>query len=573
MYTAFYGLTKHPFASTADPEFLYLSESHTQGLQHLQDTVREHTGVTVLSGDIGTGKTILLKTFIRSVGAPTHVAFVAHAGWSLPDTLRAVLHALHIRVHDKSPDALASSLRDYLSMCAALQEAVILILDEAQTLIPEVFEALHALVYPEHDKTQGLHLILSGQQVLGDQQQMSTIWRAVQHEYAPVHLQPLSYQDTQGYIATRLQIAQARAPLFPVAAVKQIYRASAGIPRVINTLCDAALLVGFGSRRREIGPDIITEVAKRLPVGTRGRSRHRVSSATPARCRVGGVASRITWPQGHDGPPTVRLIAAGLIVAGLLGSGMWWQRSSATPPTQAPALAARVQRKPVAQPVAAEEQQTFLLPVGALDTRAIPSVPPKASAPARAKVSQPSPVAAARFSKRRGQVVQQTTTVVPTKTGVHAQPQDKARPEHVPDALGILAAGTEVTVAGIAAPFAPQALEVVHPESHPGHQEVVAAGPRELPRSTPVPQESTPSTRERQGLKHTVSLQSMPEGATVLIDGKPAGRTPLTLQIEPGAHTVRLVKEGYQEMQNWIHLTGEGPSSFFQNLFYSGNGE
>ena len=353
MYREFYGFTAYPFSLTPDPEFLYLSKKHENCLRYLLYSLERGHGLIVLTGKIGTGKTLLLNTLMKSLDEKTHKVFLANSKLEFLDVLRYVSHAFGVESSGISKGELLMNLEDFLLTCEKRTEKVIIILDEAQNFSVDMLEEVRLLTNFEHQGQKLLQIILVGQPQFEHVLQLPQLTQLTQRIGFNCQLLPLNYSETKAYIEKRLAVAGSVQPLFTARAIKQIFAYSKGIPRVINLISDTALLFGFGDETRTIEHTIIRQVMQELNLYTPEKSiRH---ATIHKRDEHGPHASGITahpdmlslecpvpsrrpesmeqgeqrQSQRHAGRPRRLALVAGFISLSLLGAG-WVLQSSLT---------------------------------------------------------------------------------------------------------------------------------------------------------------------------------------------------------------------------------------------------
>ncbi len=264
MYEQFYGLREKPFEITPDPRFLYMSEQHREAYAHLTYALNEFKGFTVITGEVGTGKTTLIQMLLSRLDGHTRTAHLFNPKLSTRDFIKYICNDLGLKTDDLTTKGdLLGLLQNFLLECYARKERVVLIIDEAQTLPPKLLEDVRLLTNLETPKSKLLQVILMGQPeldtILADQR-FRQLKQRISVRY---HLKPLNRQETKEYVEKRLKVAGARdCHLFEDSAVREIYRRSSGIPRLINVLCDNALVTGYVEEKRAINKGIIREVAK-----------------------------------------------------------------------------------------------------------------------------------------------------------------------------------------------------------------------------------------------------------------------------------------------------------------------
>jgi general secretion pathway protein A len=271
MYTTFYGLKEPPFNLTPDPEFLYLGEKHREALAHLIYGLNQKKGFMVITGEVGTGKTTLIHCFLNHLNNTngTKAAFLFNPKLGTADFIRSILRDFGLPADGGTKGDFLHTLNEYLLEQYKKGEKVVLIIDEAQGLSQSLLEEIRLLSNLETSKSKLLQILLVGQPELNQtlaRQEFRQIRQRINMHY---HLTALSEKETQEYIEKRLKVAGARGPLFTKGGMKEIYRNSQGIPRLINILCDNSLLSGYASDRAVIDKRSVKEAAKDLKLGGR----------------------------------------------------------------------------------------------------------------------------------------------------------------------------------------------------------------------------------------------------------------------------------------------------------------
>jgi len=266
MYESFYGLKENPFRMTPDPKFLYLGTDHKEALAQLWYGVRENKGFIVMTGEVGTGKTTLLHSLLARLNGNGTIktALLFNPKLDVNDFLQYILRDFGVKVHKGSKGDHLQALHKYLLETYENNGKVVLIVDEAQTLDPELLEELRLLSNLETSKSKLLQIILVGQPELNTTLSRPEFRQLKQRINLRYHIPPLSFEETKGYIERRLIIAGAKEPLFTKRALKEIYQKSGGIPRLINILCDNALLSGYAADLKTVDEALVKEVAKDL---------------------------------------------------------------------------------------------------------------------------------------------------------------------------------------------------------------------------------------------------------------------------------------------------------------------
>jgi type II secretory pathway predicted ATPase ExeA len=260
MYEEFYGLTRRPFSKTPDPAFLYEGAQHGEALARLEMAAAEKE-IALLTGEIGAGKTTLSRALIDKLDARYRVVLLMNPRMSAQQVLQTVAERLEVKSLSRNKTKLLDAL------CGRLYElyeqgAVPLLIVEEAHLIPSknVFEELRLLTNLQLDDAALLGLILIGQPELREKLARKDYQSFLQRVGIAYHLRPLEDHETAAYIEHRLRIAGRSEMLFTADAVKAIHAGSAGIPRRINTLCNGALLVGFGAAQDVIDRAVVDDV-------------------------------------------------------------------------------------------------------------------------------------------------------------------------------------------------------------------------------------------------------------------------------------------------------------------------
>lgn len=265
MYTKFYGFKEKPFEITPDPRFLYLSENHKEALAHLTYAVRERKGFTVITGEVGTGKTTLVQTLLNRLDGNVKTAYLFNPMMGSTDFLHYICEDLGLKGQKRSKGQYLAQLHNFLMTCYTRNESVVVIIDEAQNLDPKLLEEVRLLTNLETAKSKLLQVILIGQPELNDTLNRISCRQLKQRISLRYHIQPLNKEDTKKYIKKRLVMAGAFDPnIFTHKALQEIYRYSKGIPRLINIVCDNALVTGYATDQKVISDKIIREVTSSL---------------------------------------------------------------------------------------------------------------------------------------------------------------------------------------------------------------------------------------------------------------------------------------------------------------------
>jgi general secretion pathway protein A len=253
MYLEHFQLTELPFRLSPDPAFLYLSKHHARAKAYMESTIWFTDGFVVITGEIGSGKTTLLETFLRELEKDVVVAQVAQTQVSPIEFLQAVLVQFGFSPFKMRKAELIATLNQFLVEQYAAGRKVLLIVDEAQNLSNRVLEEIRLLSGVETTKEKVLRIILAGQPELNEKLDSPELVQLVQRIRLRFHLTALTPEETQGYILHRLEVAGAHGrQLFESETLPVIYRYTGGVPRLINTLCDTALMIAFSSGQHAV---------------------------------------------------------------------------------------------------------------------------------------------------------------------------------------------------------------------------------------------------------------------------------------------------------------------------------
>jgi general secretion pathway protein A len=267
MYTSFFGLQEKPFAITPDPRYLYLSERHAEALAHLLYGINEAGGFIQLTGEVGTGKTTVIRSLLEQLPAHADVALILNPRVTPAEFLLTICEELHVPVPETgrgSTKTLMDLLGRHLLDTHARGRRVVLIVDEAQNLSTQTLEQVRLLTNLETATTKLLQIILIGQPELRELLDQPELRQLAQRITGRYHLNPLSREETAGYVKHRMRIAGATAEVFTPAALREVHRLSGGIPRVINVVCDRALLGAFTQEDHRAGTGLVRQAASEV---------------------------------------------------------------------------------------------------------------------------------------------------------------------------------------------------------------------------------------------------------------------------------------------------------------------
>jgi len=263
MYTAFFGLNEKPFSITPNPRYLYMSERHTEALAHLIYGIKESGGFIQLTGEVGTGKTTLIRGLLQRLPENADVALVLNPQLSATEFLAAILTELDIEPPEdtSSLKAMTDVLNEFLLENYSKGRRTMLIVDEAQNFAVDVLEQIRLLTNLETARHKLLQITLIGQPELRTILARNDLRQLAQRITARYHLEPLSQEDTKIYVEHRLKVAGATRPIFSSAACRELFRLSGGVPRIINVIADRALLGAFTADEHEIEPKLVRRAA------------------------------------------------------------------------------------------------------------------------------------------------------------------------------------------------------------------------------------------------------------------------------------------------------------------------
>jgi general secretion pathway protein A len=268
MYQKFYGLTRNPFEVSPDPFFFYPMPCHTEALSILNYGVLRRKGIAVVTGEVGTGKTLLVRCLLDGLSRnQIAFAFVYNPMLSVLDFLSHVLTDLRVPTSAGSKSEMLSRLNNFLVARAQRGEITALVVDEAQLLSWELLEEIRLLTNLETSEYKLLQIVLAGQPELDCKLDSHELRQLKQRIGLRCSLEPLKLKELSGYIYRRLELAGANSQgnaIFSDEAIDSIYLLSRGIPRLVNIICDNSMISGYGTQTKQITPDIIRSVAMDL---------------------------------------------------------------------------------------------------------------------------------------------------------------------------------------------------------------------------------------------------------------------------------------------------------------------
>lgn len=267
MYEKYYSFKRNPFEITPDPSFLFPTKRHNEALAALYYGVRWRKGFVVLTGPVGTGKTLLLRCLLQLLKQSKDVAYayLFNSRLSPNEFLQYVVSDFGLPTAGKNKAELLFDLCNFVVNRGLNKLTTVLIVDEAHHLSVEALEEIRLLTNLETAEQKLLQIVLVGQPELDEKLDSVKLTQLKQRIAIRAHLEPLDFEETRGYIERRLQLVHARPesdPIFPAKTVATIYRHSRGVPRLVNTICENALISAFAKQVPEVTPEIVDEVAK-----------------------------------------------------------------------------------------------------------------------------------------------------------------------------------------------------------------------------------------------------------------------------------------------------------------------
>ncbi len=264
MYLSFFGLNEKPFAITPDPRYLYLSERHAEALAHLLYGINEAGGFVQLTGEVGTGKTTIVRSLLAQTPKNAEIALILNPRMTAPEFLLTICEELGIGVPDTATESLkdlVDILSGYLLRAHAGGRRVVVVVDEAQNLAPTVLEQVRLLTNLETNTRKLLQIILIGQPELRELLARNELRQLAQRITGRYHLNPLTNEETAAYVRHRLRVAGATSDIFSPPALAEVHRLAGGVPRVINVVCDRALLGAYSMDRHRVTASLVRNAA------------------------------------------------------------------------------------------------------------------------------------------------------------------------------------------------------------------------------------------------------------------------------------------------------------------------
>ena len=266
MYQRYFGLKEKPFRITPDPRFLYLSEKHAEALDHLTYGISQGEGFMVISGDVGTGKTTIIRSLLERLDdSKIKTAIILNPLLEIDDLLKSILEDFGLSPKGNSKKELIDQLNSFLLSLNQEGGKAVVIIDESQNLAPDLLEELRSLSNLETDQEKLLQIVLVGQLELWNKLNDPNLRQLKQRVSVNYRLEPLSLKEMKEYIFHRLSIAGFRGEMdFSTRALRLVFRVSRGIPRLINLLCDRILLVLYLEQKMRVTPAQVRKAMESL---------------------------------------------------------------------------------------------------------------------------------------------------------------------------------------------------------------------------------------------------------------------------------------------------------------------
>lgn len=260
MYEQFYHLREKPFSLTPDPAYLYMAKRHRHALTMLEYALAEASGFALITGEVGCGKTTVVRHFLERIGRKVNVAFITNTHPGMGALLPWVVESLGLEPGQLSPSELYRRFANHAKAEYDDGQRIVLVIDEAQNLDVASLEELRVLTNLNTGKQLLLQTILIGQPELRDALRLKSLRQFAQRIVIDHHLEALQLEETIGYVRHRIGVAGGRQELFTPDALALVHECTGGVPRLVNILCDTALVYGFGDQRAQIDLEIVEQV-------------------------------------------------------------------------------------------------------------------------------------------------------------------------------------------------------------------------------------------------------------------------------------------------------------------------
>jgi general secretion pathway protein A len=267
MYESFYRLRERPFSLAPDPAFLYLAKRHRHALTLLEYVLAEASGFALITGEVGCGKTTVVRHFLESLRQKVNVAFITNTHPNMGDLLPWIVEALQLDAGQLPPSELYRRFARHARSELDDGQRIVLVIDEAQNLGVGGLEELRVLSNLNTGKEMVLQTILIGQPELRDTLRLQSLRQFAQRISIDHHIDALQQSETEGYIRHRLGIAGGSPDLFSTEALGLIHQSTGGVPRLVNMVCDIALVYGFCDQRPQIDADLVSQAIRDRAAG------------------------------------------------------------------------------------------------------------------------------------------------------------------------------------------------------------------------------------------------------------------------------------------------------------------
>lgn len=261
MYEQHFGLKEKPFSLSPDPSFLYFSKGHRLALTMLEYGVESRSGFTLISGEVGCGKTTLIRHFLSKLSDRFTVGLVSNTHASFGSLIDLVLLSFDLDYRDKSDIEKYHIFESFLIEQYSQGKNTVLIIDEAQNLKPQMLEELRIISNINADKDQLIQIVLTGQPEVRETLRKPEMKQFAQRISSDFHLEPLTYKQLTEYITHRIAVAGSNRPLFTAKAIRMVFNFSRGVPRIANSFCDMSLVYAFADGLQQVDWKTVMQVA------------------------------------------------------------------------------------------------------------------------------------------------------------------------------------------------------------------------------------------------------------------------------------------------------------------------
>jgi len=330
MYLGFYGLKKQPFHITPDPEFLYLSPSHKEALAAIIYGIEERKGFVTITGAVGVGKTTILRSYLDSAKTKRlKIIYIFNARLTFEGLLKTIYRELNLPIESDDTVEMVNRLYEVLIEEYKQENTVVLVVDEAQNMPVDTLESLRMISNLETSKDKLIQIVLVGQLEFEEELNLDRLRQLKQRLAIRSTILPLTKEESLEYIKFRLQKAGSPSALvFSTPALKEIIRKSAGIPRLLNVLCDNALITGFGYQKKPVTKSIVKEIIRDLDGSKRSSPRR---WQVPATVALVGMLAGAFWVSSHWQTVYGKVEELMVVVHGKQGSAVQEMKQSEAP--------------------------------------------------------------------------------------------------------------------------------------------------------------------------------------------------------------------------------------------------